>query len=141
MAIHSSLASGGAMPHINVTPLVDVMLVLLIIFMMTAPMLTHRMNMDLPQRTEQPPPRVPPPEPLRLEIQANGSLVLNDVPVDEAGLRLQFGVYGDKPLGRQPELQISANNDASYAVLARVLADAKDAHMGKIGFRGTDQMR
>jgi hypothetical protein len=53
---------------------------------------------------------------------------------------LQFGVYGDKPLGRQPELQVSANNDASYAVLAQVLADAKDAHMGKIGFKGTDQM-
>ena len=75
MAFSSNSGSSGAMSEINVTPLVDVMLVLLIIFMMTAPMLTHRINIDLPQPNDQIKPPENPPEPLRLTIQADGSLV------------------------------------------------------------------
>ena len=141
MAFSSNSGSSGAMSEINVTPLVDVMLVLLIIFMMTAPMLTHRINIDLPQPNDQIKPPENPPAPLRLTIQADGSLYLNDVPISEAGLKLQLGVYGNKPLDKQPELQISMNNDAQYSVLAHVLADAKSVGMQKIGFRDTDQLQ
>ena len=129
MATCSNRANDVAVSQINVTPLVDVMLVLLIIFMITAPMLTHRMNLDLPQRSRVPPSNVKPPAPLHLVVQADGSLVLDGVSLSEAGLRMQLGVYGDEPLDRQPELQISANNDARYSVLAQVLAEAKDANM------------
>ena len=139
MATHSFPADQGAMSRINVTPLVDVMLVLLIIFMITAPMLTHRMELDLPQRSRQPPVHAKPPPPLRLVIQADGSLNLDGIPVSERGMRMQLGVYGSKPLDEQPELQISASNDARYSVLAKVLADAKDADMQNIGFRDTDR--
>ena len=135
----SSNSSSGAMSEINVTPLVDVMLVLLIIFMMTAPMLTHRINIDLPQPNNKIQPPSNPPEPLRLKIQADGSLYLNDVPISEAGLKLQLEVYGNKAVDKQPELQIAANNDAQYSVLASVLADAKSVGMQKIGFRDMDQ--
>jgi biopolymer transport protein ExbD len=135
----SSNSSSGAMSEINVTPLVDVMLVLLIIFMMTAPMLTHRINIDLPQPNNKIQPPSNPPEPLRLKIQADGSLYLNDVPISEAGLKLQLEVYGNKSVGKQPELQIAANNNAQYSVLASVLADAKSVGMQKIGFRDMDQ--
>jgi biopolymer transport protein ExbD len=135
----SSNSSSGAMSEINVTPLVDVMLVLLIIFMMTAPMLTHRINIDLPQPNTNTKPPTNPPEPLRLKIQADGSLYLNDVPISEAGLKLQLEVYGNKSVDKQPELQIAANNNAQYSVLATVLADAKSVGMQKIGFRDMDQ--
>ncbi len=134
----SSNSGSSAMSEINVTPLVDVMLVLLIIFMMSAPMLTHRINIDLPQPTTTPPPPEPPPEPLQLNIQANGSLYLNQVPISEAGLKLQLGVYGSKAVDKQPELQIEVNDQTSYEVFAKVLADAKSVGMQKIGFQDAD---
>jgi len=135
----SSNSSSGAMSEINVTPLVDVMLVLLIIFMMTAPMLTHRINIDLPQPNTDTKPPENPPDPLRLTIQADGSLYLNEVPVSEAALKLQLEVYGSKSLDKQPELQIAVSNDAQYDVLAHVLADAKSVGVQKIGFQDVDQ--
>ncbi|GAB3032621.1 MULTISPECIES: biopolymer transporter ExbD [Oleiagrimonas] len=139
MAFSSNAGSGSAMSEINVTPLVDVMLVLLIIFMITAPQLTHHINIDLPQPNPNTKPPENPPEPLRLTIQADGSLYLNDVPISEAGLKLQLEVYGSRELDKQPELQIAANDNAQYDVMAHVLADAKSVGMQKIGFRDMDQ--
>jgi biopolymer transport protein ExbD len=135
MAFSSKSGASGAMSEINVTPLVDVMLVLLIIFMITAPMLTHKINIDLPQPNPNTKPPENPPEPLRLKISADGSLYLNDVPISEAGLKLQLEVYGGKALDKQPELQINASNDAKYNVMAHVLADAKSVGIQKIGFQ------
>jgi hypothetical protein len=90
------------MADINVTPLVDVMLVLLIIFMITMPLLSHKIQIDLPQPS--PPPAVPPPpppEPIKLQVQANGQLFWNDEPISEDALRAQLRVTAQKvPTGR-----------------------------------------
>ncbi len=135
----SSNSSGGPMADINVTPMVDVMLVLLIIFMITAPMLTHQISIDLPQPTKDQHPPKNPPSPLKLRITPGGQLYLNNVPVSQNDLKLQLEVYAAKPVDRQPEIQIKANDNTSYDIVAKVLADAKEVGMKKIGFVNTDQ--
>jgi len=131
----STGGGSGPMADINVTPLVDVMLVLLIIFMITVPMLSHKIKIDLPQPA--PPPLVPPPpppEPIRLSVQSSGQLFWNDTPITEEGLQAQLRVYGVKPLDQQPELDIRADKSTKYQNVATVMADAKNAGMLKIGF-------
>jgi len=128
----SSGNTSGPMADINVTPLVDVMLVLLIIFMITAPMLTHKVKIDLPQPN---PNIVNPPEPLepiRLKIDRAGALYWNDTPVDELGMKAQMAVIAQQT--NQPEIQINADDGVAYESVARVLADAKSYGLTKIGF-------
>jgi biopolymer transport protein ExbD len=129
----SSGGGSGPMADINVTPLVDVMLVLLIIFMITVPMLSHKIKIDLPQPA--PPPLVPPPpppEPLSLSVRATGQFFLGDEPVTEEALQAQLRVAAQKD--PQPELDIRAEKTAKYQWVATVMADAKNAGMTKIGF-------
>jgi biopolymer transport protein ExbD len=121
----------GPMADINVTPLVDVMLVLLIIFMITVPMLSHKIKIDLPQPTLSPPPENPP-EPITLGVRMTGQLYWNDEPITEAALQAQLRVTAQK--NPQPELQIQADRSAKYQQVATVMADAKNAGMTKIGF-------
>lgn len=135
-----SSKSGGSsspMSEINVTPLVDVMLVLLIIFMITAPMLTHRIRIDLPQPNRNVQPPLNPPEPIKLQIRADGSIFWNSLPVTISELKAQLAVTAVK--NPQPELQINASPNVEYQNVAVVLADAKRAGLEKIGFENTDQ--
>ncbi len=124
--------SSGPMSDINVTPLVDVMLVLLIIFMITAPVLAHKIKVDLPQPN---PNVVNPPNPLdpiHLKIDQSGAFYWNDAPVDELGLKAQLAVIAQQ--SNQPEIQIAADDGAAYQYVATVLADAKSYNLVKIGF-------
>lgn len=139
MAFSSNSSGGAPMADINVTPLVDVMLVLLIIFMITAPILTHKISIDLPQPTKDVKPPENPPEPIKLSIKESGALYMNNTPVSEPDLKLQLEVYAAKPLEKQPEIQIDAADNADYEVVAKVLSDAKSVGMKKIGFMNTDQ--
>ena len=116
---------------INVTPLVDVMLVLLIIFMITVPMLSHKIKIDLPQPTLNPPPDNPP-EPITLGVRLTGQLYWNDEPITEAAMQAQLRVAAQRT--PQPELQIRADRDTEYQVVASVMTDAKNAGMVKVGF-------
>ena len=127
----SSNSGGGPMAEINVTPLVDVMLVLLIIFMITAPLMSHKIRIDLPQAN----PNVQeqnPPEPIDLAVKESGEIFWNDELVTEAMLQAQLRVAAQK--NPQPELQIRADKDTKYQLIATVMANAKSAGMVKIGF-------
>jgi biopolymer transport protein ExbD len=130
----STGGGSGPMADINVTPLVDVMLVLLIIFMITVPMMSHKIKIDLPQPTTTPPPPNPPPEPIRLSVTATGTLFWNDTAITEEGLQAQLRILGVKPVDQQPELDIRAEKTTKYQNVATVMADAKNAGMLKIGF-------
>ena len=134
MAFASS-ASGGAMSDINVTPLVDVMLVLLIIFMVTMPIQSIPVDVDLPQKTDKPPenPKEPP-EPIKLRIDAAGQVFWNDTPTPVTSLVTMMKNEVDRDPQNQPELQIDTNDNAEYGILAKVLTSAKNAEMVKIGF-------
>ncbi len=136
----STGGGGGPMADINVTPLVDVMLVLLIIFMITVPMLSHKIQIDLPQPAPPPPVQPPPPpEPIKLSVQANGQLFWNEEPITEEALRAQLRVIGSKPEAQQPELDIKPDKIAKYQLVATVMADAKNAGIIKIGFVSVGQ--
>ena len=127
----TSNSGGGPMAEINVTPLVDVMLVLLIIFMITAPLMSHKIRIDLPQAN----PNVQqenPPEPIDLAVKDSGEIYWNDELVTDAMLQAQLRVSAQK--NPQPELQIRADKDTKYQLIATVMANAKSAGMVKIGF-------
>ncbi len=131
----STGGSGGPMADINVTPLVDVMLVLLIIFMVTAPILSYPIDIDLPQKSITPPPEVKnPPDPIKLRIDAAGQIFWNDSPVPMSALRNMMDAEVERDPGNQPVLQINASDDSDYGILAKVLATARNAQMQKIGF-------
>ena len=131
----SSGGGSGPMADINVTPLVDVMLVLLIIFMVTMPIQSYPIKIDLPQKTDKPPENpVDPPEPIKLRIDASGQVFWNDSPTPVSALENMMSSEVEKDPTNQPQLQIQTNNDAEYEVLAQVLAAAKNAQMQKIGF-------
>lgn len=134
MAMSTGGSGGGPMAEINVTPLVDVMLVLLIIFMITAPLMSHKIRIDLPQAN----PNVQqdnPPEPIDLAIKENGDLFWNDEPVTDAILQAQLRVAAQK--SPQPELQIRADKPTQWQKIATVMAEAKSAGMVKLGFMTT----
>lgn len=132
MAFSSGNSGGGTpMAEINVTPLVDVMLVLLIIFMITAPLMSHRIRIDLPQANYKAQEETPP-DPIDLAVRENGDLYWNDEPVTPAMLNAQLRIAAQR--SPQPELQIRADKTTQYQKIATVMADAKSAGMIKIGF-------
>ena len=118
------------MSEINTTPLVDVMLVLLVIFIITAPLLTHAVKIDLPQATSQPLPDKP--EVISLAIDGAGKTYWNDMPLAPSELKQKLLQIADqKP---QPELNIRADKETRYQILANVMADAQNAGVTKLGF-------
>ncbi|WP_372392512.1 ExbD/TolR family protein [Xanthomonas sp. NCPPB 3582] len=130
----STTGTRGPLADINVTPLVDVMLVLLIIFIVTAPMVTRTIALDLPQASRQPHTPLEPPAPIALRLDADGQLFWNASPVSLQALQSRLTEQMRERAGNQPELRISANPDAEYATLAKVLAAAKNAQVQRIAF-------
>lgn len=118
------------MSEINTTPLVDVMLVLLVIFIITAPLLSHAVKIDLPQATSQPLEEKP--EVVDLAVDAEGKVFWNDTEVQVADLPARMQEASAKE--KQPELQIRADKNTRYQVLADVLAKAQTAGLKKVGF-------
>ncbi|MFQ6334867.1 ExbD/TolR family protein [Methylophilus sp. 3sh_L] len=118
------------MSEINTTPLVDVMLVLLVIFIITAPLLSHAVKIDLPQATSQPLEEKP--EVIDLAVDAEGKLFWNDAEIQAADLAVKLQEEAAKQ--QQSELQIRADKNTRYQVLAEVLAKAQTAGMKKVGF-------
>lgn len=121
------------MSEINTTPLVDVMLVLLVIFIITAPLLTHAVKIDLPQASSQPLPDKP--EVISVAIDGAGQMYWNDVPMVQGELKVKLQQVADKK--PQPELQIRADKETRYQILAEVMADAQNAGVTKLGFIST----
>jgi biopolymer transport protein ExbD len=133
----SSNSGGGPMADINVTPLVDVMLVLLIIFMVTAPALSYPIPVELPQPSTTPPPPGNPPEPIKIHIDAGGTVSWNGSPTPMSTLQAQFDVEAARAegdVGKQPTIEIETDPDAEYDTLAKVLSRAKNADLVKISF-------
>jgi biopolymer transport protein ExbD len=134
MAMSSGGNSGGPMSEINVTPLVDVMLVLLIIFMITAPLMSHRVKIDLPKANPNVKDEVQV-EPMDLAVKEDGTYYLDDQEISEAELKGRLAVAASK--SPQPELQIRGDRTTQYKVVRKVLGDAKDAGMVHVAFLTT----
>jgi len=122
----------SALCDINTTPLIDVMLVLLIMFIITIPVMTHAVKLDMPRPTNAPPPPVQP-EVIDIEIDFDGTVVWNGTAIQDVNLlERYFRVESQKD--PQPELHIRPDKRAKYDVVAKVLASAQRNRMKKIGF-------
>ena len=122
--------SQGPMADINVVPLVDVMLVLLVIFIITAPLLTHSIKIDLPKASNAP--NVTKPDHIEFGIREGGTLYWNGVLVTQEELGARFAAEAGKQ--PQPELHIRADRHAHYETVAQVMSVAAKSGMVRIGF-------
>jgi biopolymer transport protein ExbD len=127
----------GPMAEMNVVPLVDVMLVLLVIFIITAPLLTHAVKIDLPKASSAP--NLTQPDHIELAVQKDGSLLWNGVPVTLEELGPRFSVEAQHH--PQPELHIHADRLAYYDSVAKVMAAAAKSGLGRIGFVSNPEER
>jgi biopolymer transport protein ExbD len=118
------------MAEINTTPMVDVMLVLLVIFIITAPLLTHSIKIDLPQASNQP--NKEKPDVITLSIDAQGKLFWNDAPFAETELVSRLEAAAQKT--PQPELNLRADKTTNYQQLATIMSSAQKAGIEKLGF-------
>jgi biopolymer transport protein ExbD len=118
------------MNEINMTPLVDVMLVLLIIFIITVPVMKHAVNVELPTATSQP--QNAKPETLQLSVDAQGSYFLNQTAVAAGTLPAVLQAEAGKE--PQPELHIRGDKAVRYEFVAQAMAAAQQAGLRKIGF-------
>lgn len=117
-------------PEINTTPLVDVMLVLLIIFIMTIPVMNHAVKLDLPRAANQP--NEVKPETINLSIDAAGQVYWNNEILDESQLATR--VADAAKVTPQPELHLRAERTTPYEKVAQVMAAAQSGGLTKMGF-------
>ena len=130
-ALHDHAAdSDEVMNEINMTPLVDVMLVLLIIFIITVPVMKHAMAVDLPVASSQP--LHDKPQVVQLSVDAQGHFYLNQQALDATQLGLALQTEGAK--ATQPELHIRGDKAAPYEYVAQAMALAKQAGLRKLSF-------
>ncbi|BEP96788.1 biopolymer transporter ExbD [Acidovorax sp. sif1233] len=130
MAFGTQDDADDVMNEINMTPLVDVMLVLLIIFIITVPVMKHSVNVDLPRATNQP--ENIKPETVRLSVSADGKYYWNESQVTEEELFPRLQVEAAKE--PQPDLHIRGDKEVRYERVAQAMAAAQRAGVRKIGF-------
>lgn len=136
MAMSGGTAEGEPMMDINTTPLIDVMLVLLIMFIITIPIQTHAVKLDLPQSTPNSEP--PPVDPVKnkVNIDPSGTIYWNGQPVPMATLRSYL--KQTTQMDPEPELHLQPDANARYVVVDQVLAAAKQSNVTKMGFVGNE---
>ena len=130
MAFGTQDESDEVMNEINMTPLVDVMLVLLIIFIITVPVMKHAVNIDLPRATNQPEDTKP--QTVRLSVASDGSYYWNENKMTDEAMAAMLKEEGAKD--PQPELHIRGDKDVRYERVAQAMAAAQQAGVRKIGF-------
>ena len=135
MAMSSGTAEGEVMVDMNTTPLIDVMLVLLTLLIITLPIQTHAVKLDMPAPNPNPPTVVP--ETVELVVDFDGTVLWNNVAVDRATMNAYMRDAALKV--PQREIHVSPNRLAKYDAVARVLADAQRLGATHIGFTGIDQ--
>jgi len=127
----TSGGGGGPMADINVTPLVDVMLVLLIIFMITAPLMTHKVVVKLPEATLSTKPIIKTP-PVTLAIKNTGERFWNDEPVTVSALEQKLAVIVQLP--QQPQVNVRADKDTKYGLINDTVQTLRKGGVRKVGF-------
>ncbi|MDQ3144442.1 MAG: biopolymer transporter ExbD [Pseudomonadota bacterium] len=129
-------AAGEPMMELNMTPLIDVLLVLIIMFIITIPPQTHAVKLDLPQND---PNNVPPPiDPIKnkIVITQPGAILWNGAPVNQQQLRQFLDVT--QQMDPVPELHMQPEPEARYALVDEILAITKEANVTKMGFVGNE---
>ena len=125
-------SQGQPMGEINMVPLIDVMLVLLVIFIVTAPLLTHAVKLDLPKASSAV--NETKPDKIEFAIDAAGTRFWNGEIVTREEAAKRFASEGAKPEGQRPEIHLKADQTVAYKNVAETLADASKGGLTKIGF-------
>jgi biopolymer transport protein ExbD len=135
MAVSMASAEGEPMMDINTTPLIDVMLVLLIMFIITIPIQTHAVKLDLPQNSQN---NNPPIDPVKnkVVITPQNVILWNGTPVDKVTLRQYLDI--SQTMTPIPELHLQPDPNARYELVDEVLAVTKHAHVENMGFVGNE---
>ena len=138
MAMSGGKDDGSPMMEMNTTPLIDVMLVLLIMFIITIPVATHSIDIDLPvPNAEPPPPNQIQPDKNKVVLTRNGEILWNGALIDASSLLRNLQIT--KQMAVEPELQFQPEPDASYDLSAKVLNIIKGSQVTKFGFVGNEQ--
>ena len=135
MAMSVSTGEGEVMVEMNTTPLIDVMLVLLTLLIITLPIQTHAVKLDMPSPNATPPDIIP--QSVDLDVDFDGTVTWNGQAVDRATMDSYF--EGEATKTPQDEIHLNPNRLAKYDAVARVLADAQRLGATHIGFTGIDQ--
>ena len=136
MAVSMASAEGEPMMDINTTPLIDVMLVLLIMLIITIPIQTHAVKLNMP--VGNPPPPTTPPEVITVEVDFDGTVLWNgDVVPDRPTLEARLSAAAAQPI--QPEFHLRPNKLVTYKHVAGVMASAQRLGITKIGLIGAEQ--
>ncbi len=135
MAMSTGTAEGEVMVEMNTTPLIDVMLVLLVLLIVTLPIQTHAVKLDMPAPNTTPP--TVEPETVDLGVDFDGTVTWNGTAVDRSTMDSYLEDAARK--NPQPEIHVNANRLAKYDAVAKVLADAQRLGATHIGFTGIDQ--
>ena len=136
MSMSGGTEDGEPMMEMNTTPLIDVMLVLLIMFIITIPVQTHAVKIDLPQNASNPPPDMIDSVKNKLAIDAAGTITWNGAPIDKATLRSYLKSSMAMPV--EPELQFQPDRQTRYVIVDEVLAIIKHSGITKLGFVGNE---
>ncbi|GMV47985.1 MAG: hypothetical protein AMXMBFR66_33830 [Pseudomonadota bacterium] len=143
MAFASFDRRAGAAPlaEINMVPLIDVMLVLLVIFIVTAPLLTHAVKLELPRASSQP--NLPRPDKIEIALDAAGQRYWNGEALTREAAAARFVAAGRRVAegGGQPEIHLRADEATAYRAVAETLADAARAGLMRIGFVSRPERR
>ena len=129
-ASFDSRPAGAPMAEINMVPLIDVMLVLLVIFIVTAPLLTHAVKLELPKASAQV--NEAKADKIEFAIDASGALFWNGEPVSRAAAAERFSAAGRRT--PQPEVHLKADQNVPYRHVAQALADTSKAGLTQVGF-------
>jgi biopolymer transport protein ExbD len=136
MAMAIGRSDGQSNSEINMTPLIDVMLVLLVIFIITLPSQTHAIKIDNPSPNLNPP---LPHEVIDLSIDFDGTILWNNQPIDRA--KLQHTIGQEAGLTPQPEVRITVDRFAKYEIVAQTMAELQRGGLTKFGFVNNDLLR
>jgi biopolymer transport protein ExbD len=138
MSVGGDSSSDAPMMEINTTPLIDVMLVMLVMLIITIPIMTHATKLDMPTNRNPPPPTERP-EVIDLEIDFDGTIVYNTVPVSMD--QLESYLLGQSKKDPQPEIHLRPDRRARYGTVAQVMAAAQRNRMKKMGFKNVAEFR
>jgi biopolymer transport protein ExbD len=136
MAVGSA-SEDDVMVDINTTPLIDVMLVLLIMFIITIPIQTHAVKLNMPTPSNVQPTK--PPDVMRIDVDFDGTIGVNGVLTSKSELDAKLGEWGALPLADQPEVHLRPNKLVTYKHVAAIMASAQRQGVSKIGMVGNEQ--
>jgi biopolymer transport protein ExbD len=135
------VGSGGSeddpMVDVNMTPMIDIMLVLLILFIITIPIQTHAVKLNMPTPSNVQPTKLP--EVMRIDVDFDGTIGVNGVLTTKSQLDAKLGEWGQLALADQPEVHLRPNKLVTYKHVAAIMASAQRQGVSKIGMVGNEQ--